>query len=144
MSNQIYYEDIAVGMGIPPLTKKTSKRLSAKWAGVCGDYDEYHYDDTIAREHGFPAAIVNGKLLAACLTQLMTNWIGERGNLKRLTCQYRRNHLVGETLVCKGKVTDKYSKDNEHLVQCEIWIENPRSEKETLGSALVNLPSKAE
>ncbi len=142
MNGQLYYEDIAVGMEIPPLVKETSKRLSARWAGVCGDYDEYHYDDTIARENGFPAAIVNGKFLAASLTQLTTNWIGEYGTLKRFSCQHRRNHPAGETLVCKGKVTDKYLKDNEHLVQCEIWTENSRSEKGTVGSALVNLPSR--
>ncbi|MFC1939732.1 MaoC/PaaZ C-terminal domain-containing protein [Chloroflexota bacterium] len=129
-------------MEVTPLIKHTSKRLSAAWAGVCGDYAEYHYDDTSARESGFPAAVVNGKLLAACLTQLMTNWIGERGILHRIACQYRRLHIVGETLTCMGRVTDKYSKGDQHLVGCEIWIENPKREKGTLGSAIVSLPSR--
>jgi len=142
MTSQLYYEDVAPDMEVTPLVKETSKRLSAKWAGVCGDYDEYHYDDTIAREKGFPAAIVNGKLLAAFISQLMTNWIGDQGVFRRLTCQYRRFHLVGETLTCKGKVINKYTNDNDYLVDCEIWIENPIGERQTLGSATVSLPSK--
>jgi len=142
MTTQLYYEDVEVGKEIPPLRREASKRLSARWAGVCGDYDEYHYDDTIAHERGFPGAIVNGKFLAACLTQMMTSWIGERGWLKKIACQYRRFHPNGESLICKGSVVNKFVTDAEHLVECEIWIEGPAGERRTLGSATVRLPSK--
>ncbi|MBL7209597.1 MAG: hypothetical protein ISS52_05820 [Dehalococcoidia bacterium] len=144
MTRQIYSEEVEIDTEITPLIKDTSKRFSAKWAGVCGDYDEYHYDDTIARERGFPGAIVNGKLLVACLTQMMTNWIGARGLLKRIACQYRRFHPVGERLICRGRVTNTHVKDHEHLVECEIWIESPTGERRTLGSATVGLPSKSQ
>jgi acyl dehydratase len=142
MAKQLCYEDVTVGSDVVPLVKETSKRLSAIWAGACGDYDEYHYDDTIANSMGFPGAIVNGKLMAAFLTEMMTEWIGERGMLKKFACQFRQMHPVGVQMICKGKVTNKYMKDKEGYVECEIWTEKPNGEKVTPGTATVILPTK--
>ena len=36
----------------------------------------------------------------------------------------------------------KYAAGNEHLVDCEIWLENAKGEKTTIGSATVMLPSR--
>lgn len=48
----------------------------------------------------------------------------------------------GETWWCKGAVTNKYVEDDQHVVECEIWVENGQGEKTTPGSATVILPSK--
>jgi hypothetical protein len=44
--------------------------------------------------------------------------------------------------VCKGKVVKKYTQGRDHLVDCEIWLENAKGEKTTIGSATVILPSR--
>ena len=91
---------------------------------------------------GLPCVIVHGRLKAAFLAQLMTDWIGEQGMLRNLSCSYRSMDIPGVNLICKGKVANKYIKDNEHHVECEVWVENAKGEKTTLGKATVTLPSR--
>jgi hypothetical protein len=40
-------------------------------------------------------------------------------------------------------VTKKRVDGNDHVVECDIWLENDKGEKTTPGSATVILPSKA-
>ena len=141
-SKQLTYEDVKVGMEIPPLVKETSPRMSAEWAGASGDYDPIHYDRAYARLRRFPDAVVNGRLKVAWLIQLMTNWIGDEGRLKKLGCQHRGMDIIGEPVTCKGVVTKKYVENGDHLVDCDIWTENPKGEKTSPGKAIVMLPLK--
>lgn len=142
MATQLYYEDVQVGDEVPTLVKHPTPRQLVKWAGAVGDYVEIHYDQDVALKAGLPGIIVHGPLTMAFLGQLMTNWLGDQGELRKLGCKWRGMHFPYEDLICKGKVTKKYIKDGEHLVECEIWSENPKGEKRTTGSATVALPSK--
>jgi acyl dehydratase len=87
------------------------------------------------------------------LIQMMTDWAGDEGWLKRISTQFKGMDYPrpmkslaepgeGDTLTCKGKVTAKSEKDGEHLVECEISLENSKGEVTTSGTATVILPSK--
>ncbi len=142
MKEQIYYEDVTVGEELPILTKETTIIQMGRWAGASGDYDPLHYDKATAQEMGFSDTIVQGKLKGAYLTQLVTDWMGTEGWLKKFSCQYRRVDLCRQRMIMKGKVTKKYVRDGEHIVECEIHSETPQGEKTTVGAAVVILPSK--
>ena len=139
---QIYYEDVKEGSDIPTLEKTPTTRTLVMWAGASGDFFELHYEKEFAKTMGFPNVLVHGRLEAAYLTQLLTDWIGEKGELKKMTVQYRGNAFPGDKLLCKGKVTKKYVKDGQNLVELEISVENPSGQKITPGTALVALPAK--
>ena len=143
MPKQLTYEDVKEGMEITPLIKETSPRMSAEWAGASGDYDPIHYDKEYAKARRFPSAVVNGRLKVAWLIQTITNWIGDEGVLKRISCRHVRADIVGEPVKCKGIVIRKFIEDGEHLVECEIWTENPKAERTTPGKAIVALSLKA-
>ena len=110
------------------------------YAGASEDYYEVHYDQAFARTQGLPDAIVHGALKSGFLGQLLTDWIGEFGTLRKLACQYRAMDFPDDTLTCKGVVTRKYQDDGRRLVDCDIWLENGNGEKTTPGSATVELP----
>ena len=142
MARELFYEDVEVGTEIPPIVKHPTTQQFVKWAGASADYAAIHYDKDIALASGLPGVIVPGKLKFAFLGQLMIDWIGGKGTLKKITCQYRGMDLPGDTVTCKGKVTNKYVKEGEHYVECDIWTENQRGERTTPGIAIVGLPSK--
>ena len=73
---------------------------------------------------------------------MITDWMGEQGTLVKLGGSYRGMLVPHEDLFCKGKVTNKYVEGDKHYVQAEIWVEDPRGEKTTPGSATVTLPSR--
>ncbi len=142
MTEQLYYEDIVIGSEIPPLVKQPTTRQLVMWAGTSGDYYEIHYDKDFAQSRGLPGVIVHGQLACSFLGQLITDWIGEHGSLRKLTCSYKGMNFPGEPLTCKGKVSKKYIEDGEHCVECNIWAENPEGEKTVLGRAIIIMPSR--
>lgn len=150
---QLYYEDVEVGTEVTPVAKVATTQMLVKWAGGSGDFNPLHYEDTFAAGQGVGSPIIHGALKRAWLGHLMTDWVGDEGFIKKLSCQYRGmdyprkmqtmvSPVEGDTWWCKGTVTNKYVEDDQHLVDCEIWVENAQGEKTTPGSATVVLPSK--
>jgi len=144
MAGQIFYEDVEAGQEIPPLVKHPTTRQLVKWAGASGDFYEIHYDKDFAQAQGLKGVIVHGWLTFSFLGQLLTDWMGEDGRLKKFGVSYRGMNFPGEDIALKGKITRKYITDGEHLVELEIWAENPRGERTTPGRATVALPSRKE
>ena len=73
---------------------------------------------------------------------MLTDWIGDEGKLRKVSCRYQSFLFPGEEVSCKGKVIKKYVQNDVHLVDCDIWAENPKGEKTTPGNATVLLPAK--
>lgn len=142
MTKQLYYEDVAVGSEIPSLVKHPTTRQLVMWAGASTDFYQIHYDKDFAQSNGLPGVIVHGQLSCSFLGQLITDWVGEEGSIRKLTCSYRGMNFPGEALTCKGKVTKKYVEDGGHYVESDIWVENPGGEKTVLGTAIVALPTR--
>jgi hypothetical protein len=154
MAKQLYYGDVDVGTEVTPLAKIATTQMLVQWAGASGDRNPLHYDDDFAKSQGVGAPIVHGALKRAWLGQLVTDWIGEQGELRKLSCRYRgmdyprkmktmEEPHEGETWWCKGNVTKKYVEGGDHLVECEIWLENGKGEKTTPGAAVVTLPLRS-
>ena len=139
---QVFWEDVREGMHIPTLVKVPTTRQLVRYAGASGDFYEIHYDKDFAEGTGLDGVIIHGALKSAFLGQLMTDWIGEHGTLKKLACQYRGMDVPGDTLSCKGTVTRVYVEDGNHMADCQIWLENAKRERTTPGSATVILPSR--
>ena len=153
MAEQLYWEDVEVDSEVTPLPKVATSQMLVKWAGASGDFNPLHYEDAFAASQGVGRPIVHGQLKRAWLVQLITDWMGEQGTLKKLSCQFRavdyprlmksiNEPQEGETWWCKGKVTRKYVEGGEHCVDCDIWVENGKGEKTTPGDAAVVLPSR--
>ena len=154
MAKQLYWEDVKEEGEVTPLPKVATRQTLVKWAGASGDFVPLHYDDSFAAAQGIGKPIVHGALKRQWLVQLMTDWIGDEGSLKKFSCQYRgmdyprfMKSLIepeeGETWWCKGKVSKKYVEGDEHFVECDLWLENGKGETTTRGTALVTLSSRS-
>jgi acyl dehydratase len=154
MAEQLYWEDIEVGTEITPLAKIATTQMLVRWAGASGDFNPLHYDSAYVESAGLGQVIIHGALKRQWLIQLLTDWIGEQGTLKKFSCQYgamdypRHMQTIstpqpGETWHCKGKVTKKYIEGDLHLADCRIGLENGTGEVTTSGKATVILPSSS-
>ena len=150
---QLYWQNVEVGSEIPALAKIASRQMLVKWAGASGDFNPLHYEDDFAAAQGVGKPIVHGQLKRVWLIQLLVDWIGEKGRIKKFSCQFKgvdyprsmksvTEPADGETWHCKGKVTNKYNAGSDYCLDCEIWLENGKGEKTTTGTATVILPEK--
>ena len=134
---RLQWEGVSERDPIGPLVKRTTTQDLVKYAGASRDFHEIHYDKDFALRVGLPGVILHGALKAAYLGQLMTNWIGDSGALKTLGCQHRGMDVPADTVACGGLVVRKYVEHGQHLLDCEIWVENSSGRKTAPGWATV-------
>ena len=140
----VYFDELKVGDEIPTLTKRPTRRQLVQYAGASGDYYEIHYDHHFAVNAGLKdGVIVHGLLTAGWLAQMLTDWLPSPTALKKLGVSYRAMARPGDTITCKGTITNTYEKDGQHLVDCEIYAENQRGEKCVVGTATAALPTRS-
>jgi acyl dehydratase len=139
---QVYFEDVTEGAEIPKLVQNCDSQRLVFWAAGSGDYYQIHYDKDFAQATGLPGCIVHGALKHALLGRLLHEWAGESGKVKRVSCQYRGMDMIAKDVTCRGVVTGKRSQDGRNVVELEVWTEDPKGNRTTPGTAVVELPSR--
>ncbi len=139
---QVYFEDVTEGAEIPKLVQNCDSQRLVFWAAGSGDYYQIHYDKDFAQGTGLPECIVHGALKHALLGRLLHEWAGEGGTVSRVACQYRGMDMIAKDVTCRGVVTGKRNEGGHHLVDLEVWTEDPKGNKTTPGTAVVELPSR--
>lgn len=137
MANQVFFEDVQEGQEIPQLKKNCSTQQLVLWAAGSGDFYQIHYDKDFAQGTGLPGLIVHGALKHAFLGQLLHDWIGPKGELRKFGCSYRGMDYPNEDILCKGVVRKKYEEGNQKIVEVEVWTEQADGTKTTPGTATV-------
>jgi acyl dehydratase len=142
MAAQVYFEDVKEGDEIPSLKKNCSTQQLVLWAAGSGDFYQIHYDQDFARNTGLQGIIVHGALKHAFLGQLIHDWIGEKGEIRKFGCSYRSMDLPNQDIVCRGVVKKTYEDGGRKLVDLDVWTENPEGKKTSPGTATVALPAR--
>ncbi len=142
MAQQVFYEDVTEGQEIPALKKHPTRRQLVMWAGASEDFYEIHYDAEFAQKNKLDNIVVHGRLKAAFLGQLLTDWISPGGALKKMSCRYKGTDPSNEDMSIRGTVTARRIEGNEHLIDLDIQTERPDGTITTQGSATVSLPSR--
>jgi acyl dehydratase len=142
MAEQVHIEDVNQGDEITKLVKNCNSQQLVLWAAGSGDFYQIHYDKDFAQANGLKGTIVHGALKHAFLGQMLHDWVGKGGRVKKYGCQYRGMDYPNQDIACRGVVTGKRQEGSENLVELEIWTENPEGQKTSPGTAVVALPSR--
>ena len=143
---QRYFDDVAVGDRLPPVTKGplTTTHL-VRWAAANGNYARIHWDLPFAQsEQGLPNVVVNGSLKNQYLGQLLIDFAGEEGWFKRFFVQHRGMDFPGDVLTASGVVTGKREEEGFGLVDCAVELSNSRGYQTAAGEATVALPRRGQ
>ena len=102
-----------------------------------------HAEASMAREVGMPGGYDVGPQRISWLGQLMTNWMGDDGFLRRLNISLRRPNIFGDVSWCRGRIADKRVEGDLPLVELEVHVENQLGEVTAKGTAVVELSRRA-
>jgi acyl dehydratase len=138
MTDTLEFEYISLETEIPALVKHPTSRQLVMYAGASGDYNPIHYDRDVAAARGLPGIVVHGQLVSACLIQLLTDWLGDRGVIMKFVVSYKAMTFPGEPFTCRGIVARKSDAGDRQLT-LTVWAENPRGDKTVTGTAVVRL-----
>jgi acyl dehydratase len=129
----------AVGDELPPISKTPGRLDLVKYAAGSGDFNPLHYDPDYPQARDIGDNIVHGRLKYAALGQLVSDWLGHRGFLRRISASYRGMDRRGETFTCRGRVTGVREDDGRHIVELELWTETAEGRRTTEATAEVAL-----
>lgn len=135
------WQAINEGDVLPELTKRPGVTQLVKYAAGSGDFNPLHHDFHFPQSKQLGSIIVHGRFKYAALGELVSNWLGHAGRIKRISCQYRGMDFPDRTFVCRGTVTRKWEENGEKLVALEVWTESDDGKKTTPGQAVVMLRS---
>jgi acyl dehydratase len=139
---QLHWEDVEVGAELEGFELEITPRRTFLQVSGSQDWYPVHFDATFAHKAGHEDVFMNTGFTQAALVRVVTDWMGDAGFLRKLSFEMRRQQRPGDTMVCKGRVTQRYEEDGEGLVALEVWAENAREGVTTPGTALVVLPRR--
>ena len=132
------FNSIKVGDEIPILNSEPITRHTlALYCGASGDHHPIHVEMDYAREAGLDDVIAHGMLSMAYVGGLLTNWVSQ-SSIRELRGRFTAMTLVGDSVSCYGKVTNKFSELGEKRIRLELTAETPR-EQTLIGEAVVAL-----
>jgi acyl dehydratase len=131
---------LAVGAELPVFERATGLQNWNRYAAVNDEFVDFHMDDEAGRAAGFATAFGMGNLQWSYLHSLLRNWIGDRGRIVRLSCQFRSPNLRNQVVTAHGKITAIRDEGTETVVDLEVWTQNDSGQTMAPGSATVALP----
>lgn len=99
-----------------------------------------HQDAKVAQtDLGMPGPYDNGPQRCGMLATLVTNWMGDDGEMLRYSARIKLPVIFGDTHYFGGSVTNKRIEDGSGLVDIELHGKNQLGETTITGSATVRL-----
>jgi len=135
----ITWETVREGDELPVLEKKPALSQLVKYAAGSGDFNPLHYDYNFPQSKMIGSVIVHGRFKYAALGELVSNWLGHVGRIRKLSCQYRGMDLPDRPLKCGGKIVRKWEDGGRRFVDLHLWVENDEGKRTTPGQATVEL-----
>ncbi|HEX2929840.1 MAG TPA: hypothetical protein VHV54_09020 [Candidatus Binatia bacterium] len=144
MNQSIYFDDVAIGDSLPardygPLTIVDTVR----WAGLQENTQHLHYDRDHVRQHnGLKTFIASGAYRQALLMRMLTDWIGPRGWLRKISVRHTYSTFEGDMMRFGGKITEKSSDPADPWIACDLVGTNQENKQILTGNCTLILPCR--
>jgi hypothetical protein len=77
-------------------------------------------------------------LVMGFLGQLVSDW-ARGAQLRRYSVKFIKIVWPGDTVVCKGRVTDRYGDQGRYYAEIDLWAENQKGELVMKGQATIQV-----
>jgi acyl dehydratase len=133
------WDSIQEGDTLPELRKTPGVTQLVKYAAGGGDFNPLHHDYSFPQAKTLGSIIVHGRFKYAALGELVSNWLGHAGRIRKLSCQYRGMDFPDKEMVLGGTVKRKWEEGGEKLVELGLQVINGEGKDTTPGQAIVVL-----
>jgi len=121
MTNDIKHgTDEALSPDIPELTVRPDHMQVFMFSAVTWNRHHIHYSKDAAVDEGLPGVVVQRALIGNFFTRLMTHWLGDHGELRKLAWKVTRSALPGKRITCRARIERQSESDDEKTLDCEL------------------------
>lgn len=136
---KLYFENVRVGDELPAMAKSPIDRVQlSRYAAATNDYNPLNIDELQAKAIGMPSVVSPSTLGLGFLGQLVTDW-ARGGQVKKASARFTRMLWPGDTLVCKGRVSDRWGEGGRYHVELDVWAENQKGELVVRGNVTLKV-----
>jgi len=129
---------VAVGDAMTERSFEASNVSRCLYNAAIWNAHRIHYDETYTTQvEKHPAVVVDGPLQGDWLSQVVTNWMADDGQLLSFEYSNRRATYLGERLASGGTISAVDTSNN--TVTIELFIKNDKGEVMSPGTAVVRL-----
>ncbi|MFJ7308870.1 hotdog family protein [Peribacillus frigoritolerans] len=140
---QRYWEEVSIGDEVPSIDFPLSVYRLIVEAGANRDFNSIHHNSEYALETGAPEMFANNVFLQGMWERTVREYIGLAGTIKSLKgFRMKLFNTVGETVVTKGIVKQKWQVGGDYLLELEMWSENSKGVSVGPGIVVVTLPQR--
>jgi acyl dehydratase len=144
MNQPIYFDDVAVGDAIPPREHGPLTIVdTVRWAGLQENWQHLHFDRDHVRQHnGLKTFIASGAYRQALLTRMLTDWIGPRGWLRKISIRHTYSTFEGDKMRFGARIAEKSDHESEPWIVCDIEGNNQEGKQILTGRCTLLLPRR--
>ena len=123
--------------GIPPYVRTTGLANWNRYAAVNDEFIDIHMDDDAAKAVGMPGVFGMGNLRIAYLHNLLSDWLGDDGDIVDFRCEFRGLNMKGDVLTCSATPTGDTELDGTRCTTLDLSVKNQDDVETCPGSATV-------
>jgi acyl dehydratase len=144
MEQKVFFEDIAVGTRLPVREFGPHTLVNGiRWAGIQEHPSPTHTDRDYVREHrGLRTFIASGAHREAYLARMLMDWVGPRGDLRKIGVRHTVSTFEGDMMCFSGTVVEKSPSPDDPWIVCEIDAKNQNGEAIMRGQCTLIVPSR--
>ena len=131
------WENVSVTTQIPELVVCPDHTQVFMFSAVTWNRHHIHYSKDAAISEGLPDIVVQRALIGNFLARLITNWIGETAELRKIAWKVTRSALPEKDIVCRGRIKEKIDSEDEKYLICEVTASNENEELIASGDVTV-------
>jgi len=135
--DQSRWENLFVTTEIPELVVCPDHSQVFMFSAITWNRHHIHYSKDAAISEGLPDVVVQRALIGNFLARLITNWVGDSAELRRLAWKVTRSAVPGKPIVCRGKVKERIDTHDDKCLICEVTASNQNDELIASGEAVV-------
>ena len=132
-----HWEDVSAATRIPELIVRPDRTQVFMFSAVTWNRHHIHYSRDAAIREGLPDVVVQRALIGNFLARLITNWVGDNAELRKLTWKVTRSALPGKNIVCRARIRQRTESEGEKYLMCEVTASNESDELVASGQAKV-------
>lgn len=137
--DSLHWEGISEKTEIPELIVCPDHMQIFMFSAVTWNRHHIHYSKDAAISEGLPDIVVQRALIGNFFARLITNWVADNAELRKLTWKVTRGALPGKDIICRGKIKEKVDSEGEKYLLCEVTAFNENEELIASGDATLVL-----
>jgi hydroxyacyl-ACP dehydratase HTD2-like protein with hotdog domain len=134
---KLNWEKITTATQIPELVVCPDHKQIFMFSAVTWNRHHIHYSKDAAVKEGLPDIVVQRALIGNFLARLITDWIGDGAEIRKLAWKVIRSALPAKEIFCRGKIKEKIDSEEKRYFICELTASNQNDELIATGEATV-------